>query len=117
MPVGNGIEIHVGQFGTFNGYEAYDTYKDPNWSRSYGFFIESSAHTGIAAFYKINDMFAIQGGVGNAAGFNNEVNASNPLNPRKPTSPWPPSPLPTASAGRKARPCPAATPLAIINWT
>ncbi len=34
VPVLNGLEIHVGQFGTFNGYEAYDTFKDPNWSRS-----------------------------------------------------------------------------------
>ena len=83
VPVLNGLEIHVGQFGTFNGYEAYDTFKDPNWSRSYGFFIESSAHTGIAAFYKINDMFAIQGGVGNAAAFNNAANAKQATESRK----------------------------------
>jgi hypothetical protein len=74
-PVGNGIDFKVGQFGTFNGYEAYDTYKNPNWSRSYGFYIESSAHTGIAASYKVNDAISVQAGVGNMAGFNNQVNA------------------------------------------
>jgi hypothetical protein len=75
VPIGNGIDFKVGQFGTFNGYEAYDTYKNPNWSRSYGFYIESSAHTGVAASYKIGESITIQGGVGNMAGFNNQVDA------------------------------------------
>lgn len=75
VPVGNGIDFKVGQFGTYNGYEAYDTYKNPNWSRSYGFFIESSAHTGISASYRINDMISIMAGIGNMAGFNNAVDA------------------------------------------
>jgi hypothetical protein len=83
VPVGNGLEFHVGQFGTYNGYEAYDTYKDPNWSRSYGFFIESSAHTGISAYYKINDMLSVQAGVGNAAAYNNAVNAKQSIESKK----------------------------------
>jgi hypothetical protein len=83
IPIGNGLQLHIGQFGTYNGYEAYDTYKDPNWSRSYGFFIESSAHTGISANYTINDMFSMQAGVGNAAGFNNEVNGRQSIESKK----------------------------------
>jgi hypothetical protein len=83
VPVGNGLEIHVGQFGTYNGYEAYDTYKDPNWSRSYGFFIESSAHTGVSAYYKINDMFSVQAGIGNAAAYNNSVNGRQAYESKK----------------------------------
>jgi hypothetical protein len=79
LPVGNGIEMHVGQFGTFNGYEAYDSYKNPNWSRSYGFFNETSAHTGVAAFYKFSDMFSIQAGVGNVGPFNSQVDAREPF--------------------------------------
>ncbi len=75
VPVGNGIDFKVGQFGTYNGYEAYDTYKNPNWSRSYGFFIESSAHTGVSASYRINDMISVMAGIGNMAGFNNAVDA------------------------------------------
>jgi hypothetical protein len=83
VPVGNGIELHIGQFGTYNGYEAYDTYKDPNWSRSYGFYIESSAHTGISATYKVNDIITLMAGVGNEAGFNNQVDARATTESRK----------------------------------
>jgi hypothetical protein len=75
VPVGNGLELHVGQFGTFNGYEAYDSYKNPNWSRSYGFFNETSAHTGVAAFYRVNDSISLQAGVGNVGPFNSQVDA------------------------------------------
>jgi hypothetical protein len=75
VPVGNGIDFKIGQFGTFNGYEAYDTYKNPNWSRSYGFYIESSAHTGVSASYKIGESITVMGGIGNMAGFNNAVDA------------------------------------------
>lgn len=75
VPIGNGIDLKAGQFGTYNGYEAYDTYKNPNWSRSYGFFIESSAHTGVSASYKFADWVSVMAGVGNMAGYNNAVDA------------------------------------------
>jgi hypothetical protein len=83
LPVGNGLDFHVGQFGTYNGYEAYDTYKDPNWSRSYGFYIESSAHTGVSASYKVSDAITLMAGVGNEAGFNNQVDAKQATESRK----------------------------------
>lgn len=83
IPVGNGIETHVGQFGTFNGYEAYDSYKNPNWSRSYGFFNETSAHTGIAMFYKFSDSVSVQGGIGNVGPFNSQVDAKAPVESQK----------------------------------
>jgi Putative beta-barrel porin-2, OmpL-like. bbp2 len=75
VPVGNGLDFKIGQFGTYNGYEAYDTYKDPTWTRSYGFYIESSAHTGISASYMVNEVLSITAGIANMAGFNNQVNA------------------------------------------
>jgi hypothetical protein len=83
VPVLNGLEVHVGQFGTFNGYESYDTYKDPNWSRSYGFFNETSAHTGVAAFYNVNSWMTIQGGVGNVGPFNSQVDAKSKVESAK----------------------------------
>ncbi len=82
-PVGNGIDFKIGQFGTYNGYEAFDTYKNPNWSRSYGFFIESSAHTGISASYKFNDVLSASVGVGNIAGFNNASDAKSSIESKK----------------------------------
>jgi hypothetical protein len=83
VPVGNGIEVHVGQFGTFNGYESFDTYKDPNWSRSYGFYNETSAHTGVAAFYKFCDWLTVQGGIGNVGPFNSQVDARGNIESQK----------------------------------
>lgn len=82
-PVGNGIDFKVGQFGTYNGYEAFDTYKNPNWSRSYGFFIESSAHVGVSASYQITDFLGVMVGVGNTAGYNNAIDASATTESRK----------------------------------
>jgi len=82
-PIGNGLDIKVGQFGTYNGYEAYDTYKNPNWSRSYGFFIESSAHTGVSASYKINDVISVMGGIANSGGYNNAVNGIGAIESKK----------------------------------
>jgi len=83
VPVGNGIEFHVGQFGTYNGYEAYDTYKNPNWSRSYGFYIESSAHTGVSSIYKFTDWLTVMAGVGNEAGWNNQVDVKSSVESKK----------------------------------
>jgi len=83
VPIGNGIEFHVGQFGTYNGYEAYDTYKNPNFSRSYGFDIESSAHTGVSASYQITSALSVQAAVADAGGFNNQVDAEGTQESRK----------------------------------
>jgi hypothetical protein len=82
-PVGNGLDLKIGQFGTFNGYEAFDTYKNPNWSRSFGFFVESSAHTGISGSYKLCDWATVMAGIGNAAGFNNQVDAKASIESKK----------------------------------
>ena len=83
VPVGNGLDFKVGQFGTFNGYESYDTYKDPTWSRSYGFYIESSAHTGIAASYKFADWISASAGIANSGGFNNQVDGKSSIESKK----------------------------------
>ena len=83
VPVGNGLDFKVGQFATFNGYETYDAYKNPNWSRSYGYYIESVAHTGIAASYKFCDSVSMQLGIANNAGFNNQEDAKSPIESKK----------------------------------
>ena len=65
-PVGNGLDLKFGQFVTFVGYEAFDSYKNPNYSRSYGFFIEPSAHVGGTASYVFADWVNAMVGVGNS---------------------------------------------------
>lgn len=65
MPVGNGIDWKIGRFDTPIGYESTDAYKDPNWTRSYGYTFEPTEQTGILGEYKINDMIAVSAGVAN----------------------------------------------------
>jgi hypothetical protein len=78
MPVGNGIDWKIGRFDCALGYESTDAYKDPNWSRSYGYTFEPTEHTGIWADYKVSDMFSIGAGVANTVttGTINQRNAA-----------------------------------------
>lgn len=64
-PVGNGIDLKVGSFGTVVGYEVFNAPSNPNYSRSYGFFLEPFQHTGIQASYQLTENVGISGGVAN----------------------------------------------------
>lgn len=65
MPVGNGLDWKIGRFDSPIGYESVDGYKDPNFTRSYGFTFEPSENTGVLAEYRINESVAISAGVAN----------------------------------------------------
>ena len=80
-PVGNGLDLKFGQFGTFVGYEAFDTYKNPNYSRSYGFFIEPSAHVGATATYTFADWVNATVGMGNS--YSTAIDAKAALESKK----------------------------------
>jgi len=77
-PVGNGIDWKIGVFDTVIGYEVTDAGNNPNYTRSWGYFVEPTEHTGILGTYKINDMFTVSAGVANtlSAGINTR-NTSN----------------------------------------
>jgi hypothetical protein len=66
VPVGNGIDFEVGQWDNIIGYESNDDYKNPNWSRSYGYSIEPTTHTGVLGTYKFSDAISLQLGVANS---------------------------------------------------
>ena len=67
-PVGNsGIDWKVGVFDTIIGYESSSDPLNPNYTRSYGYTIEPTTHTGILATYKVNDAVSISAGVANSA--------------------------------------------------
>jgi Putative beta-barrel porin-2, OmpL-like. bbp2 len=66
-PVGNGIDIKVGVFDTIIGYEVFDAVGNPNYSRSYGFALEPTQHTGILLSYKFTDWLSAAAGVANTA--------------------------------------------------
>ena len=63
-PVANsGIDWKVGVFDTIVGYESTSDPLNPNFTRSYGYSIEPSTHTGILGTFKANDMLSISAGV------------------------------------------------------
>jgi hypothetical protein len=45
------------------GYESNDSYKNPNWTRSYGYTLEPTEHTGLLTTYKFCDALTAQVGV------------------------------------------------------
>jgi len=55
----------MGRFDNLLGYESTDAYKNPNFSRSYGFSVEPTEHTGLLADYKPVSAVDIQVGVAN----------------------------------------------------
>jgi hypothetical protein len=67
-PVGNsGIDWKVGMFDTIIGYESSSSPLDPNYTRSYGYTIEPTTHTGVLATYKVADWLTVQAGIANTS--------------------------------------------------
>jgi hypothetical protein len=64
-PVGNGLDIKLGVWDTLIGYEVFESVNNPNFSRSYGYFIEPTHHTGVLLSYHITDAISVSGGVAN----------------------------------------------------
>lgn len=76
--VGNGIDWQLGQWDNLIGYESSDSYRNPNFTRSYGYSIEPTEHTGLLATYKASDEVTLQLGIANSVTtvFQNTRNAS-----------------------------------------
>jgi len=74
-PVGNGIDFKMGVWDTIVGYEVFESGNNPNFSRSYGYNLEPTHHTGLLASYKVNDWASVSGGIANsyAGGINERV--------------------------------------------
>lgn len=67
-PVGNGIDFKVGAFDTIIGYESLEAGNNPNYTRSYGFSIEPTTHTGVLATYRFCDCLSASAGVADTVG-------------------------------------------------
>jgi hypothetical protein len=63
MPVGNGIDWQLGRWDNLLGYESSDSYKNPNFTRSYGYTFEPTEHTGLLGSYNITGALNLQVGV------------------------------------------------------
>lgn len=67
-PVGNGIDFKLGVFNSVIGYETFDAGNNPNYTRSYGYAMEPTTHTGVLATYRFSDLVAAAVGVANTYG-------------------------------------------------
>jgi len=74
-PVGNGIDFKVGRFDPIIGYEVFDSIANPNFARSFGYYLEPASHTGVLATYQFSEVLGVAAGVGNAE---DTLTASNP---------------------------------------
>ncbi len=72
VPVGNGLRAKVGVWDTVIGYEVFEAGNNPNFSRSYGYYLEPIVHTGVLLSYDINSILSVNGGIAdNGVGINN----------------------------------------------
>lgn len=67
-PMGNGLDFKVGVFDTILGYEVFDAGNNPNYSRSWGYTIEPTTHTGVLASYQFSEVFSAAAGIANTLG-------------------------------------------------
>lgn len=67
-PIGNGIDWKIGVWDTIIGYESLASPNNPNYTRSYGFTIEPTTHTGIQGTYKVCDLISVTAGIANTFG-------------------------------------------------
>ena len=65
IPVGNGIQAKIGVFDTIVGYESANSIENPNYTRSMGYTLEPTSHTGLLLSYKVADALSINAGVAN----------------------------------------------------
>jgi len=71
-PVGNGVDFKMGVFDTIIGYEVFEGPNNPNYTRSWGYTMEPTTHTGLLMSYRIND--SLSGSVGIANTFGPTIN-------------------------------------------
>ena len=64
-PIGNGLEIKIGVFDTVIGYEVFEAGSNPNFTRSWGYAMEPTQHTGLLFTYHVNDNISVSAGIAN----------------------------------------------------
>jgi len=67
-PVGNGLDFKVGVWDTLIGYEVFESINNPNFTRSYGYSMEPTTHTGVQATYQVCDVVSASVGIANTFG-------------------------------------------------
>ncbi len=69
-PIGNGLDFKLGVWDTIIGYESFDAGSNPNYTRSYGYTVEPTTHTGLLLTYQLLDSLGLSAGIANTFGPN-----------------------------------------------
>jgi hypothetical protein len=67
-PVGNGLDFKLGVWDAIIGYESFDAGSNPNYTRSYGYSIEPTTHTGLLMTYQLLDSLGASFGIADTMG-------------------------------------------------
>ncbi|HLH56568.1 MAG TPA: outer membrane beta-barrel protein [Verrucomicrobiae bacterium] len=67
-PVGNGLDFKMGVWDTPIGYEVFESINNPNVTRSYGYTMEPTTHTGLQATYQVCDVVSTTVGIADTFG-------------------------------------------------
>ena len=67
-PVGNGLDFKLGVWDTIMGYEVFESGNNPNFTRSYGYTMEPTTHTGLLMTYQFCDAFSASVAIVNTFG-------------------------------------------------
>ena len=78
-PVGNGLDVKLGVWDTIIGYESFDAGSNPNYTRSYGYTVEPTTHTGVLLTYQLLDSLGFSAGVANTMGPRINLRAHNDI--------------------------------------
>jgi hypothetical protein len=65
VPVGNTLDVKMGVWDTIIGYEVGNAGDNPNYTRSWGYTVEPTQHTGVLLNYRFCEAFAVSGGIAN----------------------------------------------------
>lgn len=82
-PLGGGMDVKLGVFDTVVGYEVPEAGSNPNYSRSFGFYLEPAVHTGVLIAYHASSALTLSAGVADPA---NVLVAPNTINARTDSS-------------------------------
>jgi hypothetical protein len=67
-PVGNGLDFKLGVWDTIIGYEVFESGNNPNFTRSYGYTMEPTTHTGLLGTYNVSESLSLNFGIANTFG-------------------------------------------------
>ncbi len=66
-PLWNGFDIKIGSFDTIIGYEVFNAGSNPNYTRSWGYTMEPTEHTGILGSYQFTKNIGASFGIANTS--------------------------------------------------